>query len=887
VNSHRFFRALLALTSGTFTVVTHAAQALAPTAPSEQKLRRIAELQRARGPVALADLVPLTVDTSSREAVRQFYRSVYLAADGVPIEWTGNTATGVPGTTSAAFKDSVLLRINAVRALAGVPADVTFNDTFSAKAQQAALMMSANNALSHNPPNTWTHWTADGDEAAGSSNLAIGQFGPDAITGYISDAGSNNAAVGHRRWLLYPQTKVMGTGDVPRSGNFSPANATWIFDDNFSAPRPTTRTTYVAWPAEGYFPDSLIFPRWSISYPNANFSGASVTMTRDGAPVPVTLEPITGGVGENTLVWVYNNLDTAEDTPLSVTTDTTFKVTVSGVSIPGLGTQTFTYDVTAFDPDQAGSDTVPTEVTGTSTPNVGVASTYTVVKPAFVDSIDWRLLSFDTNVPAYNAESDLSGVVATTTGSYNPRVTTSVGAGSASYHLAMPDFEDQFLTLPATYHIAAGGSASLSFLSRLGWATAQQNARVQYSLDEGSSWTDLYTQSGTDGGGESSYTNRSVSLGDLAGLTFQIRFAYTHSGGSAFTDTDASVGWLIDNIAFTGAQRVASSTTPASSSDNTFSFTATAPGSYALQARGVFAQQYPMAWGPSFAITVGNNPGGGTGSSRIVDLAARGAVGTGENILIAGVVVGGSPAKPLLIRGVGPSLIPLGVQNALQDPQLSVVNLRTGALLVNNDDWGNDSAISAMEAVVGASPRLAANAKDAAVITVPLGGSDNVFTAAVSGKNNGTGVALAEIYDTDISSGARLVAISARGLVGTGENILIGGFVIVGDAPMRVLIRGVGPTLATTGVQGFLADPQLSVVQWTNNQWVNRGTNNDWGNDASINATSTAVGNGPLLTQDSKDAALILTLEPGVYTAQVSGANGTTGVALVEIYEVP
>jgi hypothetical protein len=476
----------------------------------------------------------------------------------------------------------------------------------------------------------------------------------------------------------------------------------------------------------------------------------------------------------------------------------------------------------------------------------------------------------------------LSAVVATTTGSYNPRVTTSVGAGSASYHLAMPDFEDQFLTLPDTYHVAAGGSASLSFLSRLGWATAQQIARVQYSLDEGSSWTDLYTQPGANSGGESDYTNRSVTLSDLAGLTFQIRFAYTHSGGSAFTDTDASVGWLIDNIALTGAQRVASATTPASSAGNVFSFTPSATGSYSLQARGVFAQQYPMAWGPSFPITVGSSSGGGT-SSRIIGLAARGAVGTGNNVLIAGVVMAGSPPQPLLIRGVGPGLTQLGVAGALADPELSIAPPGSSAI-ASNDDWGNNSGVATATTSAGLTP-LAANSKDAAVVTGALGdGIASIFTAVVSGKGGTTGVGLAEIYDTAPSTGARLVAISARGFVSGGENVLIGGFVIAGDAPLRVLIRGVGPSLSAN-VATALSDSSITLHRYVGASPQVVATNDDWGNDTAIDeASQRLIGN--TLQQNSKDAALLVELTPGAYTAVVGGVNGATGVALVEIYEV-
>src|SRR3954468_6094984 len=173
-----------------------------------------------------AQPVALSVNTTSREEVRQFYRAVYNASENVPREWTGNYATGNAGDTSAAFKEAVRLRINFFRALVGVPADITFSGTFNAKAQQAALMMSANNTLQHvGIPPSWTFYTAAGAEGAANSNLYLGDFGPRAVTGYIADKDDNNTAVGHRRWLIYPQTLQMGTGDVPGVSNTTPPRA--------------------------------------------------------------------------------------------------------------------------------------------------------------------------------------------------------------------------------------------------------------------------------------------------------------------------------------------------------------------------------------------------------------------------------------------------------------------------------------------------------------------------------------------------------------------------------------------------------------------------------------------------------------------------------------
>jgi hypothetical protein len=124
------------------------------------------------------------------------------------------------------------------------------------------------------------------------------------------DYGTNNFVVGHRRWLLYPQTQVMGTGDVPPVGaNYLAANTTWVFDANFFGPRPTLRTPYIAWPPSGYVPYQTVYPRWSFSLTNADFTNATVTMTSNGVSVAVFKENYLTGYGENTVVLVPMGLD--------------------------------------------------------------------------------------------------------------------------------------------------------------------------------------------------------------------------------------------------------------------------------------------------------------------------------------------------------------------------------------------------------------------------------------------------------------------------------------------------------------------------------------------------------------------------------------------------
>ncbi len=270
-------------------------------------------------------------------------------------------------------------------------------------------------------------------------------------------------------------------------------------------------------------------------------------------------------------------------------------------------------------------------------------------------------------------------------------------------------------------------------------------------------------------------------------------------------------------------------------------------------------------------------------TDRLVGLSSRGRVGTGEKILISGLVIGGSQPKQVLIRAIGPSLVPLGVADVLADPQIRV--FKGSTIVAENNDWGSNPSpadIAAVALRVGAFA-VTSGSKDAILVTTLQPGA---YTVHVSG---GEGVALAEIYDASEnpqSEYQRLIDISTRGEVGTGENVLIGGLVITGNSPKKVLIRGVGPSLAAQGVAGPLADPVLKVFRGA----VEIAQNDNWSDDltaaAAVTAAETATG-AFHLESGSKDAALLMTLAPGLYTVHVAGANNTTGVALVEIYEVP
>ena len=280
-----------------------------------------------------------------------------------------------------------------------------------------------------------------------------------------------------------------------------------------------------------------------------------------------------------------------------------------------------------------------------------------------------------------------------------------------------------------------------------------------------------------------------------------------------------------------------------------------------------------------------------TNIGRLVNISCRAQVGTGGDILIAGFVVGGSGTsgdQSLLIRGSGPALAPFGVSGLLADPQLSLYQSSTE--LGSDYGWAGSTSIASAAAAVGAFAWTNNASLDSALLESLPGGA---YTAQVAGKSGDTGVALIELYDATASgtyteATPRLVNISARLQVGTGSNLLIAGFVVGGSTAKTVLIRASGPALAPFGVTGTLPDPELQLFR-SNSDGTSTllGANEGWGASPGIASIAAAVGAFPWGASATPDSAILVTLPPGGYTAQVSGVSNDTGVALVEVYEVP
>ena len=294
--------------------------------------------------------------------------------------------------------------------------------------------------------------------------------------------------------------------------------------------------------------------------------------------------------------------------------------------------------------------------------------------------------------------------------------------------------------------------------------------------------------------------------------------------------------------------------------------------------------------------------------TRVANISTRGVTAGGNQALIAGFVVANAPGAPpnqtrqMLIRVIGPSLngppLNLNVAGALANPVLEVYNA-AGVPILSNDNWGNQSANAAanatqVTAIQQATTRvgtfaLPPNSQDAVVFaTLPAGN----YTVQGYGANSGaSGVVLIEVYDATVAAttatSPRASNVATRGEVGTGANVLIAGFVINGTASRRMLLRGVGPTLTRFGLgqNAVLADPLLTLK---NAAGVTLRTNDDWstGGDAAIIAAASVSGGAFALANGSKDAAMIIMLPPGAYTVQLSGVGNTTGIGIVEVYDI-
>ncbi len=550
-------------------------------------------------------LPSLSVNTYIRRASRNFYIAIYPPSEGVSPDWTGDVATGVAGTTSQNFQQAVNLRVNFLRAYAGVPAAITFNSTYSADDQLDALMTSANNTLSHTPPSTWIDYTAAGALAAANSNLYLGEFGPDAMTGYIQDPGSSNAEMGHRRWLLYPPTLQMGTGDIPTdpTGVYNSANSLWVVTPEQQDP--AVRDGFVGWPFEGYIPYQFVFPRWSFSLQNADFSSATVAVTLNGASVATVIDSTNAtGYGDNTLVWHLASTPDGSAPYPEPASDQSYTVTVSKVMVSGVA-HNYTYPVTVFDPAVLGPDDILPTLSGPGTVAPGSTTDYPFTSLPEASNYD-VLSAAKQNVNwVEGAESQTLELTPQTTGTYSSITSITSASGSNCFQLCQDGFNNQDLLLNSQFIVSA--NSSISFDSLIGYMTPTQFAEVQVSTDDGQTWNTVFSQAGTNSGA-TSFTPVSISLSAYANRLIRIRFLLDYTSGSAYTQSNPAsgpnpgfyYGWLLDNIAPTNISQAASvlHTNVNTTRAPFVAPAATTPSVNVLVVRAMLFNAYPVEYGP-------------------------------------------------------------------------------------------------------------------------------------------------------------------------------------------------------------------------------------------------------------------------------------------------
>lgn len=372
--------------------------------------------------------------------------------------------------------------------------------------------------------------------------------------------------------------------------------------------------------------------------------------------------------------------------------------------------------------------------------------------------------------------------------------------------------------------------------------------------------------------------NASLTVTRSNGSTGPVSVSFATANGSAiagsdYTATSGTLSWA-DGDTASKTITVPLLNNPAANSSRDFFVNLSGPVNASLGAQSsanVTLTTTAPAPSPTPTATPSSTPTttpSGTATphpAQLGNLSSRVSVGTGNNVLIAGFIITGTQPKKIIVRAIGPSLPFAGI---LADP---VLELRDGAgqLLEANDDWGT----SANKQAILDSTVPPTNAKESAIVATL---APAAYTAVVTGANNGTGVAVVEIYDLDTAADSKLANISTRALVQTGNNVLIGGFIVLGQQAQNVIVRALGPSLPFAGT---LPDPTLELHDINGAQLA---SNDNWRTDQQAEIIATTI--PPSL---DAEAAIVATLQPGNFTAVVRGANNTVGVGLVEVYSLP
>ncbi|MGB6222912.1 hypothetical protein [Haloferula sp.] len=542
-----------------------------------------------------------SVDTSSRNDVVSFWHGAYMPSERYweRINWTGNygsSATGAEGQISSEFVTDVERRINFVRALCGVPANISMNTgatvvieagdlyspaastTKAAAVQRSALMAAlgtTSSAISHDPASSLAGWTPAAWNGHNKSAISKGFYGPGAVDAYFREdvlgISNWNYEAGHRRWLLAVPVTDMATGDTP--GEFNSSTLKIVQPSNLIYVKPKSEELssaaprFVSYPGSGFFPVELNTPFWSLSHGGADFSAATVTMTDgSGTPVPTQIVSTRTGFAENAIVWRVPE----EVRALSAPSDRTYHITVS--SIGGGVSSSYSWSVTLMDPNRL---TDPLDLDGPSRPLATVNTPYSLPSVPGSDSME---TGFFLREPATWIEAAEDGtdsmVIDRTSPSFELRARVLQSApgypdnyfteGSKAFRLTFATAYDPRLnsisdeSFEIDREIIAGSDASVEFQFRRGYMSPTTALACERSMDGGLTWATLGSPITGVGNGQadSAFSLRSIPI-PSSEEPFRIRFRlYRTNTAAGFYDDERypkyATGAFIDEFRLEG-----------------------------------------------------------------------------------------------------------------------------------------------------------------------------------------------------------------------------------------------------------------------------------------------------------------------------------------------
>jgi len=552
-------------------------------------------------------------------------------------------------------------------------------------------------------------------------------------------------------------------------------------------------------------------------------------------------------------------------------------------------------------------NTVPVITTQpqSQTVNAGTNATFTVAAPGTpVPTYQWYLNSQAIS-GATNASYTIAGAQTSNAGSYTVIASNTAGSVTSAVATLTVNTVPVIITQPQSQTVNAGANVTIGVV-----AVGTPAPAFQWYLNG------------------QAISGATSTFYAIIGVQTSNGGSYTVVVGNAAGSVTSSVATLAVNPA-SGSPAI--TTQPVSQTVNagagaTLSVTASGATGYQWQFNGtnilgatnstLTVANIGTTQRGSYTVIVSNSNGSVTSSaanvavavnSSLYNISSRAYIGTGQfQNLVAGFYTNGSGSKNVVVRGIGPNLAivaPTLAGLTLPNPKLTLYN-GSAAVLATNTAWGGDAILTKAFTSVYATPLLSGSSDTAAFVGVPAGPGIG-YTTQIDGLNNGSGVALVEVYDYDSYVGtpaARLINISSRAVVGTGNQSLVAGFYVVGSGSQTLLIRAVGPALASTSAYAglTLAKPTLSLydasgnVVATNVGWGNAVTAGNSTTAAGIQQATTAIMNGvyaSVIAPGSNDCAMVVTLPTGGnaagYTAQVSSFDSTTGLALVEVYNVP